>query len=98
MKLLITDDQNSVHMFFDRMLHYEELGITQVFHATNGEEALKIIKEEWPELMLLDIRMPVMDGLSLLEEIQDLPFGGLPRRLQNQPDFPASLHRGWLPA
>ena len=74
MKLLITDDQNSVHMFFDRMLHYEELGITQVFHATNGEEALKIIKEEWPELMLLDIRMPVMDGLSLLEEIQDLPF------------------------
>ena len=74
MKLLITDDQNSVHMFFDRMLHYEELGITQVFHATNGEEALKIIKEEWPELMLLDIRMPVMDGLSLLEVIQDLPF------------------------
>ena len=51
-------------MFFDRMLHYEELGITRVFHAGNGQEALEIIKKEWPELMLLDIRMPVMDGLS----------------------------------
>ena len=40
MKLLITDDQNSVQMFFDRMLNYEEHGITQVFHAGNGEEAL----------------------------------------------------------
>ena len=74
MKLLLTDDQNSVHMFFDRMLHYEELGITQVFHAGNGQEALEIIKKEWPELLLLDIRMPVMDGLSLLKEIDDFSF------------------------
>ena len=74
MKLLITDDQNSVHMFFDRMLNYEELGITQVFHAGNGEEALGIIKEEWPELMLLDIRMPVLDGLGLLEKLQEFTF------------------------
>lgn len=74
MKLLITDDQNSVHMFFDRMLHYEELGITQVFHAGNGQEALEIINKEYPELMLLDIRMPVMDGLSLLEAIEDISF------------------------
>ena len=61
-------------MFFDRMLHYEELGITRVFHAGNGQEALEIIKKEWPELMLLDIRMPVMDGLSLLKEIHDFSF------------------------
>lgn len=74
MKLLITDDQNSVHMFFNRMLNYEELGITQVFHAGNGEEALEIIKEEWPELMLLDIRMPVLDGLGLLEKLQEFTF------------------------
>lgn len=74
MKLLITDDQKSVHMFFDRMLHYEELGITQVFHAGNGKEALEIIKKEWPELMILDIRMPVMDGLSLIKAIHDFSF------------------------
>ena len=56
------------------MLNYEELGITQVFHAGNGEEALGIIKEEWPELMLLDIRMPVLDGLELLEKLQEFTF------------------------
>lgn len=74
MKLLITDDQNSVHMFFDRMLHYEKLGITRVFHAGNGQEALEIIKKEWPELIILDIRMPVMDGISLLKMIDEFTF------------------------
>lgn len=67
MKLLITDDQKSVHMFFDRIIPYERLGITEVFHAKNGQEALELVQKEWPELIILDIRMPVMDGLAFLE-------------------------------
>ena len=53
MKLLITDDQISVHMYFDRMIPYGKLGIRQVFHAKNGEEALGIIRKEWPDILIL---------------------------------------------
>lgn len=74
MKLLIADDQNSVHLFLNQMLSYEELGITEVFHARNGQEALEVIRQEWPEILLLDIRMPVMDGLTLLEKISTMEF------------------------
>lgn len=74
MKLLITDDQNSVHMYFDRMIPYEKLGITEVFHAKNGEEALALIQEKWPEILILDIRMPVMDGLKLLEKLEEFQW------------------------
>ena len=70
MKLLITDDQNSVHMYFDRMIPYGKLGIRQVFHAKNGEEALGIIRKEWPDILILDIRMPKMDGLKLLQALE----------------------------
>ena len=70
MKLLITDDQNSVHMYFDRMIPYGKLGIHQVFHAKNGEEALGIIRKEWPDILILDIRMPKMDGLKLLQVLE----------------------------
>lgn len=41
----------------------------RVFEAENGYEALKIFKREQPSLVLTDIRMPVMDGLDLLDEL-----------------------------
>jgi CheY-like chemotaxis protein len=39
--------------------------------AANGAEALTLIKEKAPDLMLLDINMPVMDGFSVLEKIRN---------------------------
>lgn len=72
MKLLIADDQRSVHLFLDKMISWETLGITSVLHARDGEEALALIKEEQPQLLMLDIRMPVMDGLTLLEKLSGI--------------------------
>lgn len=49
----------------------------RVTTASNGEVAWKIIQDELPELILLDIRMPVMDGLTLskkVREISDIPI------------------------
>ena len=41
-----------------------------MFHAKNGEEALGIIRKEWPDILILDIRMPKMDGLKLLQVLE----------------------------
>ena len=38
--------------------------------AENGEEALKILSQEWIDIILTDIHMPVMDGIELLRRIQ----------------------------
>ena len=43
----------------------------EVFESENGYEALKIFKKEKPALVLTDIRMPVMDGLDLLDELTE---------------------------
>ncbi len=42
----------------------------EVVTASNGEEALQAVLEEEPDLILLDIMMPVMDGLEMLEELR----------------------------
>ena len=66
MKLLIVDDQNSVHMFLDKMLESHTVGISGVFHAYNSKEALVLLEREKPDIMLLDVKMPVMDGLETI--------------------------------
>ncbi len=64
--LLVVDDE--VHQ---RMLYQEELGDEgyQIVLARNGMEALENVLEAAPELIVLDIRMPVMDGLEALGKI-----------------------------
>lgn len=69
MKLLIVDDQQSVHLFLEKMIHWDTLGITHIEHAYNGMEALESIEKNPPTIMLLDIKMPLLDGLQLVNEL-----------------------------
>jgi len=64
--LLIVDDE--AHQ---RILYKEELSDEgyQIMLARNGKEALEKVAEEIPDLIVLDIRMPVMDGLEALGKI-----------------------------
>lgn len=51
----------------------------RTFAAKDGRAALEVIKEHAPDLMLLDIMMPVMDGWSVLERLRELPEAERPR-------------------
>ena len=68
-KILIVDDEIETCKFLGAFL--EPLGY-QIITALNGEEALEKIKSEEPHLMLLDIRMPEMDGIEVLEHAKTL--------------------------
>lgn len=71
MKVLVIDDEALARRRLVRML--ERLGgIEVVGEASDGEQALALVRERAPELLLLDIDMPEMDGLELAEE-SDLP-------------------------
>jgi CheY-like chemotaxis protein len=64
--LLIVDDETH-----QRMLYQEELSEEgyQIILASNGKEALEKVWKATPDLIVLDIRMPVMDGLEALGKI-----------------------------
>lgn len=68
-KILIVDDEIETCKFLGAFL--EPLGY-QIITALNGEEALEKIKSEEPHLMLLDIRMPEMDGIEVPEHAKTL--------------------------
>ena len=63
-KILIVDDELDV---LDLMKELFENRGYQPLTATNGVEALKVVREEEPDMVISDIRMPDMDGMQLLE-------------------------------
>jgi len=70
--ILIVDDEPSIRQSLSGLLSDEGF---EVLTAANGYEALKIVDTEYPDLVLLDIWMPGIDGIETLKEIKkDNPF------------------------
>lgn len=73
-RILLVDDHSVVRSGLGQMLELEE-DIRVVGEASNSEEALKIIDLVSPDIILMDIKMPGMDGVRLTKEIkQRLPL------------------------
>ncbi|MDI3291387.1 LytTR family DNA-binding domain-containing protein [Polyangium sp. 15x6] len=72
MKILVVDDEEPARRRLIRLLR-DIPGTEVVGEAGDGEEALRRIEALGPELVLLDIRMPGLDGLSLAQRYVDLP-------------------------
>lgn len=68
-KLLVVDDQKSVHLYVEKVL--SRLGGLEIRGAANGQEALALIEDDAPEILLLDMEMPRMNGLALLGALNE---------------------------
>ncbi|MDJ0815037.1 MAG: response regulator [Desulfobacterales bacterium] len=66
-KVLVVDDDPDVRLFSVTVL--EENGY-EPLEAANGEEGLKVIKKEKPELIILDVLMPRQSGIRLYRELK----------------------------
>ena len=74
-KILVVDDEVHTRLLYKELFSREDY---QVVTASNGLEALRRIRDENPDLVILDIRMPGIDGLEVLEKSKEfndsLPF------------------------
>ena len=68
--ILLVDDDVQIQEIFSTRL--KTAGF-QVMQARNGEEGLKLAKQEKPDLILLDVLMPVIDGAKMLVEMKNDP-------------------------
>lgn len=66
-KILIVDDEPNIVMSLEYTFKKNNF---QVFIARDGEEALEILKTEVPNVIILDIMMPKVDGYATLEQIK----------------------------
>ena len=71
-KVLVADDEEIVRTSLVDMIPWQELGMVLVGSVRNGVEALDIVSDDPPDIVITDIRMPMMDGLELIERIKVL--------------------------
>lgn len=71
-KILIVEDEQLLADTLSVKLRREGFDI---FHAENGLRGLELVCQEQPHLILLDIMMPIMDGLSMLKKLRTMPWG-----------------------
>ena len=76
MKILIVDDEESSRLYLEIILTFQGYDIDT---ATNGKEALALVRRHCPALVIADVVMPEMDGFELCREMKgDSEFSGIP--------------------
>lgn len=66
--VLVADDNSLMRGALALIL--TEIGARDILHGANGNEAVKLYRQHWPDIVFLDIRMPDKDGLAALREIR----------------------------
>lgn len=73
-KVVIIDDVVLVRDAIKRLGQWGMFGITEIFEANNAKDGLEIIYRESPELIITDMKMPVMNGVELLHHMKENLF------------------------
>ena len=70
-RIMLVDDEEEVRKAMIRKMDWESLGFTVVGDAENGQDALEKLEQLEPDVVMTDIRMPYMDGLTLTARIRE---------------------------
>ncbi len=69
-RVIIVDDEPVIRRGLRETIEWDSLGLEVAGEAADGAEALKLIREIRPEILITDIRMPEMDGIELIREVK----------------------------
>lgn len=70
-KIMIVDDESKIRTGLSKFINWKSLDCEVIHVATNGDDAIKKITEQKPDIILTDIRMPKINGLELAKYIYE---------------------------
>ena len=70
LRIVVVDDQEPTRQGLKALLGFAE-DMVVIQEACDGREALRIVAEEQPDVVLMDVRMPIMDGLQATRQIKE---------------------------
>ena len=67
--ILVVDDSKTIRSIIVKILKLTKLELGKIHEAENGREALDCLKDNWVDLILSDLNMPVMSGIEMVSEM-----------------------------
>ena len=71
LNILIVDDSATVRAVIAKTINMSDIPVSELHQAENGKEALDILGQNWIDLILADINMPVMGGIEMIERMHE---------------------------
>lgn len=70
LQVLIVDDSKTIRAMIGKALRIAKISDSAIFEAENGKQALELLADQWIDLILADINMPVMNGIELVKSLK----------------------------
>ena len=70
LNVIVVDDSAVMRAMIIKTLRLSGISFDNIYEAANGEEGLKVLKENWIDLALVDINMPVMNGEEMIDRVR----------------------------
>ena len=74
LKVLIVDDDATMRIGLKSMIPWEQHGYELIGDANDGKQALELVHAHSPHIIITDMKMPVMDGISLIRTLKKENF------------------------
>lgn len=72
-KILIVDDEDLTRVLLSQVIERANIDMADILMAEDGEQALRVAAEERPELILLDLLMPKLNGYDVCRKLREIP-------------------------
>lgn len=73
LNILVVDDSSVMRKMIIRTLNMSGVSIGNIYEAGDGQRGLEQLDENWIDLLFIDVNMPVMDGMEMLNRVRNNP-------------------------
>lgn len=71
--ILVVDDSAVMRSMIKRTIANSGVEVAEIYEASNGKEGLEQLNEHWLDILFIDVNMPVMDGMEMLDKVRSNP-------------------------
>ncbi|WP_421774994.1 response regulator [Gracilimonas sp.] len=72
--ILVVDDSAVMRSMIIKTIKNTGIEIGEVYQASNGAEGLEVVDNNWLDLLFIDVNMPIMDGMEMLDNVRRNPI------------------------
>lgn len=68
--ILVVDDSAVMRSMIKKTIVSSGVEVGEIYEAANGKEGLQVLEQNWLDILFIDVNMPVMDGMEMLDEVR----------------------------